>query len=64
MEVSIEELMEIQIMLNNSNEWNPELNERICSLAGIEYLEAYYNADEYDFEDVVEAACKSLGLKL
>ena len=60
----IEELMELQRRLDSSNEWDPELNEDICRLAGPEYLEAYQNATGDDFEQVVEAACKSLGLKL
>lgn len=64
MQESSKELMGIQRRLDSSNEWDPELNEDICRLAGVEYLEAYQNATGDDFEQVVEAACKALGLKL
>lgn len=62
MKGAVLELMEIQSRLDSSNEWDPELNEDICRLAGPEYLEAYQNATGDNFEQVVEAACKSLGI--
>lgn len=61
---NVEELMDIQLRLDSSNEWDPGLNEDICRLAGLEYLEAYQNATGDGFEQVVEAACKALGLEV
>lgn len=58
----IYEIYDLECKMRDTDEWNDELNRKLCELAGHGLLEKYENADSETFENVVMQAAYHLGI--
>ena len=62
MYIDYERANEIATALRNSGEWDFELIEELCEIAGLK--EEWINFDEYTFEDVAYKAAEIIGVDI
>ena len=62
MYIDYERANEIATMLSESGEWDFDLLEELCRIAGLE--EEWNNSEEYTFEDVVYKAAEILDVDI
>ena len=62
MYIDYERANEIATALRSSGEWDFELLEELCGIAGLE--EEWSNSDEYTFEDVAYKAAEILDVDI
>lgn len=55
------EIYSLECKIRDADEWDDDLNRKLCELAGHGLLEKYENADSESFEDVLMEAAYHLG---
>lgn len=58
----IYEIYDLECKMRDLDEWDDELNRKLCELAGNGLLEKYENADSETFEHIVMEAAYRLGI--